>query len=88
MESSAKGSSKKIPDSAIQHSLYGYKEMRLVSSEEVLSTLLKGNLQITHFFCLLFYYKNKFYINLQKPQTSKSCINPFTTEEKCFFEKN
>lgn len=44
MESSTKGSYKKIPDSAIQHSLYGYKEMRLVSSEEVLSTLLRGKM--------------------------------------------
>ena len=45
MESSTKGGCKKIPDSAVQHSLYGYKEMRLVSSEEVLSTLLKGKLK-------------------------------------------
>jgi len=36
---------KRISDNVIQKYLYGYKEMRLVSSEEVLSTLLKGQIR-------------------------------------------
>lgn len=34
--------SKNISEELIQHYLFGYKDMRLVSSEEVISTLLKG----------------------------------------------
>jgi len=43
----------KFSDKLIHHYLYGYKEMRLVSSEEVISTLMKGKIR------LLCYYKHR-----------------------------